>query len=34
MELKSRWVKIYAGFLFVFALGAGIVAYVSPENHV
>lgn len=32
MELKSLWVKIYAGFLLVFALGAGIVAYVSPET--
>lgn len=32
MELKSRWVKIYTGFMFVFALGAGLVAYISPES--
>ena len=32
MELKSRWIKFYAGFLFVFALGAGVVAYISPET--
>ncbi len=31
MHLQSKWVKAYTLFLAVFAFGAGITAYLSPQ---
>ncbi len=32
MKLQSKWVRIYAIFICVFAFFAGIVSYMSPES--